>query len=224
MKKWNELSIIERVPYLKLGVDSGIYDISVIADTYNKFEEGGDLAIDGGTLPEVVVTPSPEQRALLYTNKLLKSGIPFNNYSKATDMSFWRKLLTKVTDKGVSNCTLNATNAYGDAYTRASAKTIVLGDPMFEEITSTDKIEPGVMMIQSLPDRNDEDNIYHSAIFSGVSDKDFTNEFGDIIQKGDSLYRYSSGKANKGEFKERPKSALLNNHGKTKFRYFRVKR
>lgn len=43
MKKWNELSMAERVPYLKLGIDSGIYDTSIIADRYNKFEEGGEL-------------------------------------------------------------------------------------------------------------------------------------------------------------------------------------
>ena len=42
MKKWNELSMAERVPYLKLGIESGIYDVSIIADRYNRFDYGGD--------------------------------------------------------------------------------------------------------------------------------------------------------------------------------------
>lgn len=41
MKKWNELSMAERVPYLKLGIDSGIYDTSIIAGRYNSFAKGG---------------------------------------------------------------------------------------------------------------------------------------------------------------------------------------
>ena len=41
MKKWNELSMAERVPYLKLGIESGIYDASIIADSYHKFEVCG---------------------------------------------------------------------------------------------------------------------------------------------------------------------------------------
>ena len=187
-----------------------------------KYQNGG--IIDGGVLPEVTITPTPEEKALLYTKNLLKTSIPFNDYSKATDMAGWRKFITKFTDKGVSNCTLNATNAYGDKYTRASARNIVKGDPMFEEITGTDKVAPGVMMIQSLPNKSDDENIYHSTIFSGIADTNYINEFGDNIQKGDSLYRYSTGKANQGDYRERPKQALMQNHGKTKFRYFRVKR
>lgn len=168
---------------------------------------------------------SPEAKALAYTEKLLNSETPFNDYFKASDMSLFRKALTKITDKGVSNCTLNSTNAYGDKYTRASARTITTGDPDYEEITGTDKIVPGVLMIQSLPGKNDsEDDIYHSAIYAGVSDSSYINRFGDIVNIGDSLYRYSNGKANKGDFRERPKEALMNNHGKTRFRYYRPKR
>lgn len=168
---------------------------------------------------------SPEAKALAYTEELLNSEIPFNDYFKASDMSLLRKALTKITDKGVSNCTLNATNAYGDKYTRASARTITTGDPDYEEITGTNKIVPGVLMIQSLPGKNDsKDDIYHSAIYAGTADSSYVNRFGDIINVGDSLYRYSNGKADKGDFRERPKEALMNNHGKTRFRYYRPKR
>lgn len=222
MKKWNELSMAERVPYLKMGVDSGIYDTAIIADRYNKFDGGESVNKVPVELPEIVVTPTLEQKALLFSKKHLESGVPFNDYSVATDMASWRKFITKFTDKGVSNCTLNGTCAYGKDYARASAKTIVTGDPMYEQVYGGD-IKPGMLMIQSLPDVPDEDNIFHTAIFSGVADSDYTNQFGDIIHKGDSLYRYSTGKANKGDYRERPKEALMNNHGKTRFRYYKAK-
>ena len=32
MKKWNELSMAERVPYLKLGIESGITDLNIISE------------------------------------------------------------------------------------------------------------------------------------------------------------------------------------------------
>ena len=66
MKKWNELSMAERVPYLKMGVDSGIYDASIIADSYNKFEEGG-IKEDKGydwIKPKYWFTPSYEASSL----------------------------------------------------------------------------------------------------------------------------------------------------------------
>lgn len=44
MNKWNELLMAERVPYLKVGIDSGIYNTAIIAERYNKFVEGGDMS------------------------------------------------------------------------------------------------------------------------------------------------------------------------------------
>lgn len=52
MKKWNELSMAEKVPYLKMGVDSGIYDASIIADRYNRFEDGGYKDTTLGLTPD----------------------------------------------------------------------------------------------------------------------------------------------------------------------------
>ena len=174
---------------------------------------------------------------MLYTQKQLDTQTPFNNYFKAKDLPFIRKLIPqlmslipyKIREKykipcGGSNCTLNATNAYGDEYTRGSAKTIVKGDPMFEEITDSKDIIPGVMMIQSEPNKSDEEATYHSTIFSGIADSSYVNQFGDTIQVGDSLYRYSNGDNYVGAFRERPKQALLQNHGKTKIRYYRPRK
>lgn len=41
MKKWNELSMAEKVPYIKMGIDSGITDLNIVSERYNKFAEGG---------------------------------------------------------------------------------------------------------------------------------------------------------------------------------------
>lgn len=50
----------ERVPYLKLGVDNGIYNTSIIADRYNKFEDGGEKESQGydWLKPKYWFTPS----------------------------------------------------------------------------------------------------------------------------------------------------------------------
>ena len=86
MKKWNELSMAERVPYLKLGIESGIYDASIIADSYNKFEEGG-IKEDKGydwIKPKYWFTPSYEASSLkeaitkAYDDGLNGSNILYN--------------------------------------------------------------------------------------------------------------------------------------------------
>lgn len=46
MKKWNELSMAEKVPYIKMGIDSGITDLNIVSERYNKFAEGGDTQED----------------------------------------------------------------------------------------------------------------------------------------------------------------------------------
>lgn len=169
-----------------------------------------------------LINKTPEERALEYTEQQLKTTIPFNDYTKASDMNKLRAGIANLIGFGVSNCTLNATNAYGDKYTRATAKTIVNGDSDYKQVTGKDVI-PGTLLIQSLPNTPDDgSNKYHSAIFSGVSDSSYVNRFGDQVNIGDSLYRYSNGDTGLGDFRERPKSALMNNHGKTRFRYYRI--
>lgn len=39
--KWSDLSMAERAKYIKLGVQSGITDLSIIRGTYNKLDKGG---------------------------------------------------------------------------------------------------------------------------------------------------------------------------------------
>lgn len=46
MRKWNELDISERVPFLKRAVKQGITDLQKIEETYNSFEEGGPVEDD----------------------------------------------------------------------------------------------------------------------------------------------------------------------------------
>lgn len=39
--KWDNLSMADRAAYIKLGLDSGITDLKVVRDTYNKYADGG---------------------------------------------------------------------------------------------------------------------------------------------------------------------------------------
>lgn len=163
----------------------------------------------------------PKERALYDVYMRSKSQIPYNNYFAAKDMKWYRKIPTLFTDLGISNCTLCSTHAYGDEYTRGSARTIVNGDPMYKPISGKE-IVPGVMMIQSVPGVSDQDPnaSYHSTIYIGTSPYQGVNKFGDKINVGDSLYAYSAGGPEKGQFRIRPKSALMKNAGKTRFRYY----
>ena len=159
------------------------------------------------------------QKAFITSDKRFKTRTPFNDYMKAQDMELWRKLLTKITDEGVSNCTLCASNAYGDKYTFGSAYNLIRSGK-FKEIPSN-KVKKGDMMIQSLPGVKDGyDNKYHTATFMGVADKDFINPMGEKFFKGDTIYNYSRGKGDVGQFVQKSQRALKNNNGKTNFRFF----
>ena len=48
MKKWEELSMAERVPYLRLGIHNGITDIDTIKSTYNQYSNGGKYTVKKG--------------------------------------------------------------------------------------------------------------------------------------------------------------------------------
>lgn len=43
---WNDLSMADRAAYIKLGLDSGITNLKVVRDTYNKYAEGGNIKSD----------------------------------------------------------------------------------------------------------------------------------------------------------------------------------
>lgn len=48
MKKWEELSMAEKVPYLRLGIHNGITDIDTIKSTYNQYSNGGKYTVKRG--------------------------------------------------------------------------------------------------------------------------------------------------------------------------------
>lgn len=52
---WNDLSMKDRARYIQMGVSSGITDLSVIRDTYNRYAEGGLVHKYDGT------TEKPQQ-------------------------------------------------------------------------------------------------------------------------------------------------------------------
>lgn len=65
-RKWNELTIREKAPYIRTAVKYGYTDINDIIDRYNKFSEGGDMRPDeeepiyyGGMSPEITINYNP---------------------------------------------------------------------------------------------------------------------------------------------------------------------
>lgn len=42
MNEWDKLSMAEKARYIKMAVQSGIYDLSTIKSSYNKFQSGGE--------------------------------------------------------------------------------------------------------------------------------------------------------------------------------------
>ena len=40
---WKDLSMLERAALIKIAVDSGVYSIDDIVNTYNSYAEGGEL-------------------------------------------------------------------------------------------------------------------------------------------------------------------------------------
>lgn len=66
MKRWNELSMAERVPYIRMALDSGITDLGLVSDRYNKFAKGG-LTKEESSAMWKKVQP--------YYNQFIKAGI-----------------------------------------------------------------------------------------------------------------------------------------------------
>lgn len=78
MKKWNELSMAERVPYLRMGIESGIYNPAIVADRYNKLEDGG---------PKETIPYKRDKQGNIVTNKY--TGSPVLDYTKASWYEPW---------------------------------------------------------------------------------------------------------------------------------------
>lgn len=62
---WDNLSMADRAAYIKLGLDSGITDLKVIRDTYNKYAEGGPLnPYSAGSLVDAIYKNSKGEEYL----------------------------------------------------------------------------------------------------------------------------------------------------------------
>ena len=178
--------------------------------------------------PEIVPLMTAREAALNRSRDMVNSKIPFDNYFKANDFGPFAKaksyLGSKTFDILSSNCTLSATNCYGDPNTLGTARTIVMNDPKsnFKEIP-VDSIQPGDLVIQSLPNVPDGiNNSYHTMIFDGYAPKTYINQEGDLVKKGEMEFNYSKGEKWKGNFVRRPKSVTDENNGKTHYRYYRL--
>lgn len=185
-----------------------------------KNQEGGNI------LPEIIVTPNTYSfksnnakmnNALDFTHKQNIGIEPvFNNYLESKDLPLFSKLLQYV--RG-SNCTLNATRAFGKDSILGTARNITMNPEKYgyKEISSKEAV-PGTLVIQSLPEVEDgPNNKYHSMILTGFASDSYKNKFNDSSSENEMIYGYSNGE---DSYRERPHNVLTTNHGKTKFRYY----
>lgn len=185
-----------------------------------KNQEGGNI------LPEIIVTPTTYSfksnntkmnNALDFTHKQNIGIEPvFNNYLESKDLPLFSKLFQYV--RG-SNCTLNATRAFGKDSILGTARNITMNPEKYgyKEISSKEAV-PGTLVIQSLPEVEDgPNNKYHSMILTGFASDSYENKFNDSSSENEMIYGYSNGE---DSYRERPHNVLATNHGKTKFRYY----
>lgn len=175
--------------------------------------------------PEAIPLMTAREAALDRSRDMVNSKIPYDNYFAAKDFGLLAKLKSQIGSKTFdvfsSNCTLSATNCYGDPNTLGTARTIVMNKSNFKEIP-VDSIQPGDLVIQSLPNVPDGiNNSYHTMIFDGYAPKTYINQEGDLVKKGEMEFNYSKGEKWKGNFVRRPKSITDENNGKTHYRYYR---
>ena len=185
-----------------------------------KNQEGGNI------LPEIIVTPTTYSfksnnakmnNALDFTHKQNIGIEPvFNNYLESKDLPLFSKLFQYV--RG-SNCTLNATRAFGKDSIMGTARNITMNPEKYgyKEVSSKEAV-PGTLVIQSLPEVEDgPNNKYHSMILTGFASDSYKNKFNDSSSENEMIYGYSNGE---DSYRERPHNVLATNHGKTKFRYY----
>ena len=175
--------------------------------------------------PEIVPLMTAKEAALNRSRDMLESTTPYDNYTEAKDFGIIGKLRSqigsKLINKGASNCTLSATNCYGDTY--GTARSIVSGKTKFVEIPM-DSIQPGDLVIQSLPGVPDgTENKYHTMIYDHKAPWTYVDEEGDLVREGDMLFNYSRGKKSKGQYVQKAKSFTDKNEGKTHYRGFTYK-
>jgi hypothetical protein len=133
----------------------------------NKFNDGGFSYL-------------PEQKAAVRAANLTA---PYSNYEDAVDMTDSLALrIKKFFDKGVSNCTLTASQLLNPNRPIGRARTIVT-DPInngYYEVDE-DHVTPGTMVIASHPDMSDynPDQNYHSMVVTGFAPEDYEYIFRD---------------------------------------------
>ena len=182
----------------------------------NKFRNGGDV--------------TPEEEALWKANNTVK---PASNYHAAKDM-YITKTREDFTDfvqrnfpncpTGLSNCTLTASQFYGNPIGRAHT---IVTNPKENNLypVNEEHAIPGTMVIASDPLGNINPK-YHTMILSGYADKDYPFEYNGIkynIKKGEPLVHYSKRKNNKESYKKNIPLRVYNDQseGKTYNRYYR---
>lgn len=181
----------------------------------NKFDDGGFSNL-------------PEQRAY---RRAVNLNAPYNNYEDAVDLEDSIALrLKKFFDRGISNCTLTASQILDPSNPVGRANTLVTA-PRDYNLYEVDEshIVPGTMVIASHPDMSDynSEQNYHTMVVTGFAPNDYEYTFRDgtkyQIKKGEPLVSYSRGKASADNYVHNVPLSVYNanSKGKTYNRYYR---
>lgn len=191
---WNDLTLSDKARMIQMAVRSGITDLRVIHDVYNKYADGGKLE----SSPEISAQASIERANQVY-----------NNYEDAVDSSMSgidilqhkirRYLKDNIYDKipaGISNCTLTATQWIDPSQPINSASSIVRNPSKYNYSPVNMKdMEKGDLLITKKPN----EDIYHTMLVTDFAKEDGVYNFnGELYpyKKGEPLLNYSTGGSN----------------------------
>lgn len=202
MKEWKDLTIAEKVPYLKLGIDNGILDINTVINTYNSFANGGKADnYDDVELKEVVIKPTARQKALV---KSRKAQAPNTDFMHAQDMNKMQRIratyLQSIPDfilRHPHTC-LNTVTSFYNPNSTVATNTSIWNNPTaygYKQIPQTEA-QAGDLIILS----NRENHPVHAVMFDGVAAENGDYK-GYPYTAGDTLVNYSNGGLNKEDYK-----------------------
>lgn len=158
-------------------------------DNIKYYGGGGLTSNDPILLPEIVVTPTLQQMALIRSRRATE---PNTDFSTAQDMSGWSKFSANYLAGILSNprTCINTVTAFNDPNNTVASNVNFVTKPNeygYKEI-SQDEAVPGDIII--LSDKNNHP--HHAVMFDSVSEQEGTHN-GYPIEIGDTLVNYSNG-------------------------------
>lgn len=155
---------------------------------------------------------SPEQKALARSRKKQK---PNNNFNSSWDLG----ILGKV--KGWlgygSTCTNTATSFYYPNRPTAGSNNLINNPQQagFRRVNQKSAV-PGSIIVMQEPNGQHRHTVIYDSVYKGPT---YTNQYGDVVQSGDTLINYSNGGKKQEDYKiQRPMNTVFPK--RTDHRYF----